>query len=58
MTLKNARREKNITQEQLAKAVGVSRSTISMIEMGENEPSLNLAKKIASVLNLKIEDIF
>lgn len=58
MVLKMAREKKRMTQEQLAEAVGVSRSTIAMIENGTNQPSLVVAKKIASVLDMSIEEIF
>ena len=48
--MKKLRREHNMTQEQLAKAVGVSRTTITEIENGNANPSVAKAKKIAAVL--------
>jgi len=52
-------REKNgITQEQLAKKVGVARQTILFMEKGKYNPSLRLAYQIARELHAKIEDIF
>ena len=49
--MKKLRREThNLTQEQLAKAVGVSRTTITEIENGNANPSVAVAKKIAAVL--------
>jgi len=48
--MKKLRREHNMTQEQLAKAVGVSRTTITEIENGNANPSVAVAKKIAAVL--------
>ncbi len=52
-------REKiGITQEQLAKKIGVARQTILFMEKGKYSPSLRLAYKISVELNAKIEDIF
>lgn len=48
----------DMTQEELAKRVGVTRQTIIAIEKGRYDPSLSLAFKIARVFNAKIEDIF
>ncbi len=48
----------NLTQEDLAKKVGVSRQTINSIERGKFFPSVILALKIARVFGLKVEDIF
>ena len=47
-----------MTQEQLAKKVQVTRQTIIAIESGKYTPSLILAMKIAVVFNIKIEDLF
>lgn len=47
-----------ITQEQLAKELGVTRQTILAIEKDKYDPSLNLAFKIANYFQVKIEDIF
>jgi len=47
-----------MTQEELAKRVGVTRQTIIAIENGKYLPSLKLAFKIAKTFNMKIEDIF
>jgi len=48
----------DLTQEDLAKKLGVSRQTIISIEKGKYDPSLKLAFKIAKFFNVKIEDIF
>ena len=48
----------DITQEELAKAVGVSRQTIIAIEKGKYTPSLLLAFKLSRYFGVKIEDIF
>ena len=47
-----------ITQEELAKKVGVTRQTIISIEQGKYIASLSLALKIAKVFDAKVEDIF
>ena len=56
--LKTAREQKSLTQEQLANWVGVSRQSIISIEKGHYVPTTILALKIASVLKIKLEDIF
>ena len=45
INVKKLRIEKGMTQEQLANVCGVQRTTITMIELGENKPSVELAKK-------------
>lgn len=52
------RSKKNITQEELAKAVGVSRQTIIAIEKGNYIPSLLLGLKIAKFFKKPVEEIF
>ncbi len=47
-----------ITQQQLAKEVGVSRQTIIAIEKGKFNPSVRLALLIAKFFNTRIEEIF
>ena len=48
----------NITQEDLAKAVGVRRETIGHLENGKYNPSLKLGFDIAKVLNVPVEELF
>lgn len=48
----------NITQEELAKLVHVSRQTINAIESNKYVPSTVLALKIAKVFNKSVEEIF
>ncbi len=48
----------DITQEKLAKEIGVSRQTIIAIEKGKYTPSLLLAFKLSRFFGVKIEDIF
>lgn len=52
------RKSLKLTQEELAHKVGVTRQTIISIEQGKYIASLPLAIKIASVFNVKVEDIF
>lgn len=48
----------DLTQEQLAKKLGVTRQTIIAIEKDKYNPSLDLAFKMARIFGVKIEDIF
>ncbi len=52
------RKEKGIKQDELAKALSVSRQTISSLETGKYNPSIMLAYKIAKIFDLTIEDVF
>lgn len=56
--LKVERAKKEITQEILAQAVGVSRQTIISIESGKYIPSTILALKLARYFNTSVETIF
>ena len=56
--IKELRKEKKISQEQLALAVGTTRQTITSIEVGKYTASLALAYKIARNFWLSIEDVF
>ena len=56
--IEEIRREKGIKQEDFAKALGVSRQTISSLETGRYNPSILLAYKIARFFELTIEDVF
>lgn len=57
-SLKVERAKKEITQEILAQAVGVSRQTIISIESGKYIPSTILALKLARYFNASVETIF
>lgn len=56
--IKVERAEKDITQQQLAEAVGVSRQTIVAIEKGRFLPSTPLALKIGRYFGKPVEEIF
>lgn len=52
------RKQKNVTQEELAQAVGVSRQTIIALEKGNYSPSICLALKISKFFKVCVDDIF
>jgi len=56
--LRVLRAEKDISQEGLAKAVGISRQTINAIEGEDYSPSVLLALKIAKYFNKPMEEVF
>jgi putative transcriptional regulator len=56
--LKVYRAMHNLTQEELAEAIGVTRQTVIAMEKGKYNPSLELAFKIAHYFKVKIEDVF
>lgn len=56
--IKVYRAKQDLTQEELAEMLGVTRQTIIAIESGKYLPSLGLALKIAQAFEAKIEDIF
>ena len=56
--IKELRLQYNLTQEDLAKKVGVRRETIVFLEQGKYNPSLELAYKISKTLKTPIEKLF
>ena len=56
--IKELRKERKLSQEELAAAVGTTRQTITSIEVGKYTASLPLAYKIARYFGLHIEDVF
>lgn len=56
--MKIARIESNMKQEDLAKAVGVTRQTIGLIESGNYNPTLNLCIAICKTLGKTLNDLF
>ena len=56
--LKEARGALNMSQQQLADMVGVSRNTISSIETGQFNPTAKLALVLCIALDKKFEDLF
>ena len=57
-TMKVQRAKKDLTQEQLAELVGVTRKTINSIERGHFVPSTVLALKIARIFEVPVEEVF
>lgn len=56
--IRELREEQQMTQEELAAKVGVSRQTIISLEKGRYNPSIMLAFKLAQVFSLSIEEVF
>ena len=56
--LKEHRARLGINQQSLGQLVGASRQTISLIERGDDSPSVTLALRIAKTCNVNVEDIF
>lgn len=56
--IKELRARHNLTQEDLARKVGIRRETILFLEKGKYNPSLKLAHEVAKALNTTIDDLF
>ena len=56
--IKEYRSRLSLTQDDLAKLVGVRRETIVFLEQGKYNPSLKLAHDVAQALHTKIDDLF
>ncbi len=57
-TVRELRRERELSQEDLARAAGVSRQTIISIEKGRYSPSLALAFTLANIFDTTLESMF
>ena len=51
------RKNKGLSLEKVASAAGIHRTTVSLIERGEREPTINTAAKIASALGLTLIEL-
>lgn len=58
LRLKAARAKKDLSQQQLADAVNVTRQTIGAIERGNYNPTINLCIEICKKLDLTLNDLF
>ncbi|MEY8369918.1 helix-turn-helix transcriptional regulator [Anaerovoracaceae bacterium 42-11] len=58
LSLKSARALLDMTQQELADKVNVSRQTINMIENGDYNPTIKLCKDICKVLNRTLDQLF
>lgn len=56
--IKEFRARHNLTQEELAKKVGVRRETIVFLEKGKYNPSLQLAYDVAKALKTSVDELF
>ena len=56
--LRNLRREKQLTQEEIAKQIGITRAYYTNLEQGRGNPSLKLASRIKEILSYEKDDIF
>ncbi len=56
--LKMARIEMDLSQEELAKQVGVTRQTIGLIELGKYNPTLSVCIAICKALNKTLDELF
>lgn len=56
--IRTLRKAAGLTQEDLARALGVTRQTINAIENDKYDPTLGLAMRLARFLNTPVEDIF
>ncbi len=56
--IKELRKQKSITQDELALAVGVTRQTVISLENGRYNASLQLAYKISRYFGMSIEEVF
>ncbi|WP_251554502.1 helix-turn-helix transcriptional regulator [Neobacillus muris] len=56
--VKMVRMKQSMTQEQLARSVGVTRQTIGLIEKGEYNPTLQLCTAIAKTLHKTLDELF
>ena len=58
LRLKAARAGKDLSQQALADLVGVSRQTITAVEKGDYNPTINLCIKICKVLDKSLDELF
>ena len=58
LKLKSARAALDLSQQDLAEAVGVSRQTINAIEKGDYNPSINLCRAICRALGKSLDELF
>ncbi|MGN0627040.1 MAG: helix-turn-helix transcriptional regulator [Oscillospiraceae bacterium] len=58
IAIKTARAALEMTQQDLAKAVGVSRQTINAIEKGEYNPTIRLCRAICRALGKSLDELF
>lgn len=55
---KSIREKRGYSQEYVAKAIGMSQETVSQYELGTRTPTIIIARKIAKLYNVSLDDIF
>ncbi|CCX85240.1 putative Xre family DNA-binding protein [Clostridium sp. CAG:590] len=58
LKMKSARAARDLSQQDLATAVGVSRQTINAIEKGDYNPTINLCRAICKTLGKTLDELF
>ena len=58
LKMKSARADLDLSQQELADKVGVSRQTINAIEKGDYNPTINLCIAICRILNKTLDELF
>ena len=56
--LKSYREQEHLTQDELAKILGISRSAICMYERGEREPNFEMACKLSNYFGVRVDELF
>ncbi|MFD1471811.1 helix-turn-helix transcriptional regulator [Companilactobacillus mishanensis] len=56
--IREKRKEKKLSQEELANTAGVTRQTINAIENDKYDPSLKLAFQLAAILHVRVDELF
>lgn len=56
--IKELRKQKQISQTDMAKQLGIRQNRLSLYENGYREPDLNMARQIANYFNMTIEEVF
>ncbi|WKV09416.1 helix-turn-helix transcriptional regulator [Thermoanaerobacterium sp. CMT5567-10] len=56
--IRKFRKQNNMTAKELSNILGISRSYLSMIEIGKRKPNLDLAFKMAKLIGCHVEDLF
>jgi putative transcriptional regulator len=56
--LVTGRKKLDLTQDEVARRVGISRAYLANIEAGKHTPSLEVAAKLSAVLKMSIDDLF
>lgn len=58
LRIKNLRKEKNISQEELGEKIGISKQAVSYLESGRNQVSLDILDKLHTFFNISIDELF